>query len=56
MEEENKKSESNLYGYLLVGITIIAFLVIFYLIFMRGDSDLSDFFGNLFAFINLLNE
>lgn len=55
MAEEDKKSESNLYGYLLVGIAVIAFLVIIYLIFMRGDSDILDFFGNLFAF-NLLNE
>jgi len=55
MAEEDKKSETNLYGYLLVGIAVIAFLVIFYLIFMRGDTDLYDFFGNLFAF-NLLNE
>lgn len=55
MAEEDKKSGSDLYGYLLVGIAVIAFLVIFYLIFIRGDTDLGDFFGNLFAF-NLLSE
>lgn len=55
MAEEDKKSGWNLYGYLLIGIALIAFLVIVYLIFIRGYTDLGDFFGNLFEF-NLLNE
>ncbi len=55
MAEEDKKSESNLYGYLLVGGAILVFLILLYLIFFRGESDILDFFGNLFTF-NLLSE
>ncbi len=55
MAEEDKKSESNLYGYLLAGGAIIVFLILLYLIFFRGQSDILDFFGQMFTF-NLLNE
>ena len=55
MTEEDKKSESNLYGYLLAAFAVIVFLVLVYLIFFRGQSDILDFFGYLFTF-NLLSE
>jgi hypothetical protein len=55
MVEEDKKSESNLYGYLLAASAVIVFLVLVYLIFFRSQSDILDFFGDLFTF-NLLSE
>lgn len=55
MAEEDKKSGTDLYGYLLVGGAILVFLILFYLIFFRGESDILDFFGQMFT-LNLLGE